>query len=224
MQPSQPTPLDTATRLRPAHDDDVAAVAAVWESGWSDGHRGHVPVELEAHRTRSAFTRLAGNRIANTVLAVDNGVVVGFIVVADDELEQMYVAASHRGLGVADLLISHAEAIIGERYATCWLAVASGNARARRFYERSGWIDAGPLDYRAEIDGGHIEVPTHRYEKQIASPQRSPRSRRSRISTARSRTAERSLSLRMAASGRAMRWFVASASALRARKSQYREV
>ena len=27
----------------------------------------------------------------------------------------MYVAASHRGLGVADLLIRHAEAIIGER-------------------------------------------------------------------------------------------------------------
>jgi ribosomal protein S18 acetylase RimI-like enzyme len=91
----------------------------------------------------------------------------------------MYVASSHRGRGVADLLISHAETIIGARYATCWLAVASGNARARRFYERSGWIDAGPLDYSAEIAGGHIKVPTHRYEKPLRD-RRGPDDRGSR--------------------------------------------
>jgi ribosomal protein S18 acetylase RimI-like enzyme len=119
MYPSQrTTPLVTEPQLRPAHHDDVAAVATVWESGWSDGHRGHVPVELEAHRTRSAFTRLAERRVANTVVAVDDGHVVGFIVVVHDELEQMYVASSHRGHGVADLLISHAQTIIGARYAT----------------------------------------------------------------------------------------------------------
>ena len=105
--------------------------------------------------------------MARTTVAVDDGAIVGFTVVTDDELEQMYVAASHRGRAVADLLIDHAEATVAERAATCWLAVAAGNVRARRFYERSGWTDAGALEYHAEVEGGHVMVSTRRYEKQL---------------------------------------------------------
>jgi hypothetical protein len=44
-----------------------------------------------------------------------------------------------------------------------WLAVASGNTRARRFYERAGWVDEGAFDYAAEGPDGSIPVPCHRY-------------------------------------------------------------
>jgi hypothetical protein len=46
-----------------------------------------------------------------------------------------------------------------------WLAVVPGNARARRFYERSGWADDGGFDYVA----GEITVPCRRYVKRVGS-------------------------------------------------------
>jgi ribosomal protein S18 acetylase RimI-like enzyme len=42
-----------------------------------------------------------------------------------------------------------------------WLAVAAGNTRARRFYERSGWIDEGPFEYAAPDSG--VRLTCHRY-------------------------------------------------------------
>lgn len=57
--------------------------------------------------------------------------------------------------------------MIARRFDTAWLSVAVGNARARRFYERSGWTDAAPIDYRAEIAGGTLPVPCRRYEKRV---------------------------------------------------------
>jgi GNAT superfamily N-acetyltransferase len=164
----QTTTTASAVTLRPAQPTDVSGVGAVWASGWADGHRGHVPIELERHRTRSGFVRLAERRVQHTTVAIDHMLVVGFVVVIGDELEQLYVAASSRGGGVAGRLIAHAEAVVAKSHSVCWLAVASGNSRARRFYERSGWSDSGPLDYSAEIDSGHITVPTRRYQKQLA--------------------------------------------------------
>jgi hypothetical protein len=44
----------------------------------------------------------------------------------------------------------------------------AGNTRARRFYERCGWPDAGPLDYAAKVPGRDtLPVPTHRYTKRL---------------------------------------------------------
>jgi ribosomal protein S18 acetylase RimI-like enzyme len=100
-------------------------------------------------------------------VATIGATVVGFVTVHDDEAEQVYVAASARGGGVANILLRHAEQVIAERYDTAWLAVVAGNARARRFYEKSGWRDAGGFDYGAEIRGGTIPVPSRRYEKRV---------------------------------------------------------
>ena len=48
-----------------------------------------------------------------------------------------------------------------------WLAVVAGNGRARRYYERQGWSDAGPLDYQAETATGPVPVPVRRYVKRL---------------------------------------------------------
>jgi GNAT superfamily N-acetyltransferase len=93
--------------------------------------------------------------------------IVGFVTVHGDELEQMYVDAATRGKGVAGALLAHGETEIAERHETAWLAVVAGNARARRFYEREGWHDAGAIDYEAEVEGGTITVPCRRYEKKV---------------------------------------------------------
>ncbi len=56
--------------------------------------------------------------------------------------------------------MAEAERRIGDAgHPTAWLAVVAGNARARRFYERSGWSDRGQFDYAAASDHGPIPVP-----------------------------------------------------------------
>lgn len=160
-----------AFTLRSATGGDVDAIATVWYAGWPDGHLGNVPDELVQHRRRlDDFVRLVTPRIATTTVAISNSV-VGFVTIHDDEVEQVYVDQSVRATGVAATLMGHAEATIAERFDMAWLAVVAGNARARRFYARQGWRDAGPFDYYAEIDGGTFSVPCHRYEKQLTSGQ-----------------------------------------------------
>ena len=99
-------------------------------------------------------------------LAVGRREVVGFVAVVEDEVEQLYVAAPCRGQGVADALLIDAERRIrGSGYESAWLAVVAGNVRARRFYERMGWVDDGQIEYLAHGEHGPIAVPAHRYRK-----------------------------------------------------------
>jgi ribosomal protein S18 acetylase RimI-like enzyme len=86
--------------------------------------------------------------------------VAGFVVVVDDEVEQVYVDRRWRGRGVAELLLRHAEAVIGQGgRRTAWLAVVAGNTRARRFYARLGWQDRGSFTYQAPDGDGHVRGP-----------------------------------------------------------------
>lgn len=153
--------------LRAAAPADSEAIAEVWHSGWRDGHIGHVPDALLPHRRIEDFRLRVPPRLPTTTVATIAGHVVGFVTVIEDEVEQVYVAAAARGTGVADALVRHGEQVVARRFDVAWLSVVAGNARARRFYERSGWHDAGPIEYRAEIAGGTIPVTCRRYEKQV---------------------------------------------------------
>lgn len=156
-------------RIRKATPADAPAVADIWNAGWPDGHLGHVPDDLVAVRTAESFRARAIQRVAETVVAEVGGSLAGFTIVVDDEVEQVYVAASHRGSGVADALLADAEARIRDGgHSRAWLAVVAGNARARRFYERRGWVDDGPVVYKAEGPNGPIDVPARRYVKDLA--------------------------------------------------------
>jgi GNAT superfamily N-acetyltransferase len=154
--------------LRPARDSDAAAVGTIWLTGWRDGHLGHVPGELVAVRTAETFVARARQRVADTTVAELDGEVAGFVMVVADEVEQVYVSAAHRGRGVAGPLLAEAgRQVAANGYDRAWLAVVPGNARARRFYEREGWTDDGPFDYRAAVGGGTVVVPCRRYTKDV---------------------------------------------------------
>jgi len=151
--------------IREATSDDVAAVVRIWHVGWADGHLGHVPPELVPHRTEEQFVSRTRNRLEDMWVAESQGQTVGFAVVKDDEVEQIYVDRTARGTGVAAMLLRKAEAEIrGAGYRRAWLAVVAGNQRARSFYSRHGWRDAGPISYLAETEAGPFAIPSHRYE------------------------------------------------------------
>ncbi len=150
--------------LRPAEPVVAEAVAAIWYAGWGDGHLGHVPDELVAIRTKESFWNRAAERVGDTTVAVVGDDVAGFVMVVGDEVEQVYVSRDHRGSGIAGVLLGEAEwQVKANGHAEAWLAVATGNARARRFYEREGWTPAGePFD---DLDFG---MPLVEYRRAIS--------------------------------------------------------
>jgi GNAT superfamily N-acetyltransferase len=161
---------DPTLALRAATPEDSEAIAVIWYRGWRDGHLGHVPETLPPHRRLVDFRARVPPRIPTTAVATTASGVVGFVTVHDDEVEQIYVAESARGGGAARALLGHAEQVIAVQFDVAWLAVVAGNERARRFYAKSGWSDAGAFDYAAEISGGTVLVPCHRYEKRLTRP------------------------------------------------------
>lgn len=140
-------------------------MAEIWCHGWREGHLGHVPDELLAARTWESFGVRAAQRIEGTVVATVDDVVAGFVMVVDDEVEQVYVTPEHRGSAVAATLLAEAERLVAVNGHE--LAVVAGNGRARRFYERNGWTDEGLFDHRAPHEDGPIHVLAHRYVKRV---------------------------------------------------------
>ena len=162
--------MDTAL-LRPATAEDAVAVAEVWHRGWHDGHAGHVPDGLTAARTLPAFRERSAAAVGVTTVAELDGRVAGFVMVVGDEVEQVFVDREHRGTGLAALLLEEAERQVARQgYDEAWLAVVSGNARARRFYERCGWVDAGDLPYEVSAAGETFVSPCRRYVRPLPQP------------------------------------------------------
>ena len=159
--------------LRRATPKDATAVADIWRSGWKDGHIGFVPQALIDVRTDASFLTRSAERVGDTTVATIDDAVAGFIMVVGDEVEQVYVDGARRGSGVADVLMADAERQVrANGHPKAWLAVAPGNERARRFYERTGWIDEGLFDYDAAVGDSTIAVPCHRYTKILEDPLR----------------------------------------------------
>jgi GNAT superfamily N-acetyltransferase len=159
-------PQGSEVEIRPAGAEDAPEVAEIWRLGWHDGHDELVPEELVAVRTPASFHERAAQRVPDTTVATVDDAVAGFVMVVGDELEQMYVSGAHRGTGVARALIAEAERKVRANGNTkAWLAVVAGNARARAFYERAGWVDEGGFDYEAATGDRIIAVPCRRYTK-----------------------------------------------------------
>ena len=161
-------PTQQHVAIRPAGFHDAATVAAIWHRGWQQGHQGNVPDELARVRTEASFGARARERVTATTVAEVDGLVAGFIMVAGDEVEQVYVDEAHRGTEVGAVLLAEAERqVLAGGHDTAWLAVVAGNRPARRFYAKHGWIDEGPFDYLAPGPEGPIPVPCRRYVKAL---------------------------------------------------------
>ena len=154
--------------IRRAEPSEISALASLWHEGWRDAHLAILPEALARVRTLEAFRErmeagLAGVRVAGAV-----GAPLGFYMLKDDELDQFYVSAEARGVGVAAELIADAEQRLRESgVETAWLACAIGNERAARFYEKNGWTRVGSFLSHFETVAGPFDLDVWRYEKRL---------------------------------------------------------
>lgn len=158
----------TATDVRPAEPDEIDHLAKVWYDGWQEAHARIVPAELTRLRTLESFRDRLAAAIARIRVIGPRGAPVGFCIVKDEELYQLFVSAPARGLGVAARLIDDGEArLAAAGVDTAWLACAIGNDRAARFYEKRGWRRVGNMINDVETSDGTFTLEVWRYEKSL---------------------------------------------------------
>jgi ribosomal protein S18 acetylase RimI-like enzyme len=161
-------PADAVPVLRPAAEADVDALAVLWHEGWRDGHLTDAPEVLLKDRTLDTFRLRTEFRLGDMTVATVDGALAGFVIVTDDEVEQVYVGRTFRGTSVAKAVLREGERRVGEQgYDEAWLAVVHGNARARAFYAREGWVDQGMQEYDVPATDPPLVWDVHRYTKRV---------------------------------------------------------
>ncbi|MFI0815199.1 GNAT family N-acetyltransferase [Streptomyces sp. NPDC021098] len=165
-------------RVREMAEADIDAVAAVRVRGWQKAYTGLMPqtyldglsVEQDAERRREFFSRGLGD-VVNLVAEDASGEVVGWscfgpyrdrdLPPGDAELYALYAHPALLGTGIGHALLTETRHRTAERrFPHLRLWVLERNHRARRFYERAGFVtDGGAVTYKVE----GAAVPEVRY-------------------------------------------------------------
>jgi GNAT superfamily N-acetyltransferase len=155
--------------VRGATGAELDQLATIWYDAWRDAHAHLLPEALTRLRTRDSFRERLQVALPNVRVVGPVGAPVGLCMIKEDELYQLFVAASARGTGAASALLADAERLLAEHgVSTAWLACAIGNDRAARFYEKCGWCRAGTVVSRLETPEGIFPLEVWRYEKALA--------------------------------------------------------
>lgn len=154
--------------VRAAKTADIAPLSRIWFEGWHLAHRDTLPAELRQYRTEASFAVRLEAALGDVRVLVRDGQAGGFALLRAHELNQLYVARALIGTGAAQTLIADAEATLRARgFDMGILNCAEGNERAIRFYERSGWANAGLVDVEVDAGGRPFPLRALRFEKRL---------------------------------------------------------
>jgi ribosomal protein S18 acetylase RimI-like enzyme len=162
------------TSVRPATREDAGAVIAIRIASWNEAYAAHLPDDAWAGYDIDAATRRLADSIdagtLHVLVAERSGAVVGYTMsgaprdedVADGtrEIYAIYVHPDAWSTGAGRALMTETISTLGDGPVVLW--VLEDNARARRFYERAGYVADGARK-DAEMPGG--PVPEVRYRR-----------------------------------------------------------
>jgi GNAT superfamily N-acetyltransferase len=158
----------TSMDVRQPDSSELDQLSRIWFDGWYEAHAHLVPAALTRVRTLESFRARLAAALPLTRVVGEPGRPLGFHMIRESELFQLFVSPEARGSGAAAALIADAESLLRARGVhTAWLACAIGNDRAARFYEKSGWRRTGTMINKAETSEGTFALEVWRYEKQL---------------------------------------------------------
>lgn len=146
--------------IRRAVASDIPDVASLYHAVWHETQAPFMPTEECELRSMPFFIDRMTTLLPTTLVAEPNGAIVAFSAWKGRLLGQIFVAASHRGSGVAaTLLIASETAMAREGTLEAELHCVVGNERARQFYKRRGWIQTGEITEKLAGPHGLVGVP-----------------------------------------------------------------
>jgi putative acetyltransferase len=131
--------MSAAFHLRPYRAEDEDGAIALWLETWQQAY----PSIDFAARVKWWRERWRGELVphAAIIVAEQAGALIGFVTIdASGYLDQLVVAPGHWGSELGNALVDEAKRLSPERIT---LLVNTDNARAIRFYERNGFVNAG---------------------------------------------------------------------------------
>ena len=153
---SEALPVVSGITVRRATAADAAAVAQVFLASFHatyDFPLAHTDDEVRGWVRETIATR-------ETWIAVDDDRVVGWMVVAPGELDQLYIAPDRLGEGFGRGLLEVAKECSPDGLSLYTFQV---NDRARRFYERNGfvadWLGDGSANEEGQPDVRYVWRP-----------------------------------------------------------------
>ena len=139
------------TAVRPATPEDARAIAEIMVETWRAAYVGVMPQEvldgLDVEERARSWKHWIGVETTRQFVAERSGFGVGFASVGpcrheeeSGEVYAIYVRPAAWGTGSGWALMDAAVEWLAERWPQAILWVAEENPRARRFYERYGWV------------------------------------------------------------------------------------
>lgn len=139
--------MSAAARIRDAVPDDAAALARIHVASRAAAMPWlpvlHGPDDVLRWMERVVLPEAARPGGAARVAEDETGAPVGYLVLRDAVVEQLYVAPERAGRGIGSLLLADAMAA---RPGGLTLRAFQGNAGALRFYARHGFREVGRTD------------------------------------------------------------------------------
>lgn len=148
----------------PADGPELDAMAiAIWRETFA---HSAPPADIEAYLAGAygpggALIRDLADPAITFRLATDAGAIVGYAKLCQPflpreditpgglQLSQLYVASTHHGAGIADALMRWTTDTARARFANAlYLTVWEENARAKRFYDKRGFVHIGDYAFK----------------------------------------------------------------------------
>ena len=139
--PDSPVEADVAgatdVSIRRYGDSDLEHVITIWLDGWASVRLPSFPVEkcrINAEHLRSSIPERV-NKGGQIYVASFQSEVVAFIVLRENNLDQLFVAPRYQRKGIAKKLLEFAREIRPRGF---WLHTFAASEDANRFYVREG--------------------------------------------------------------------------------------
>ena len=141
----------TDSTIRPARESDQGSLVPIWERSVRATHRFLTGADIEYLRPLAA-EELQNSSIDLWVLVNAIDVPLGFIGIANDWIEALFLDPVAHGQGGGRRLVAHAQALLGGALA---VDVNEQNESARAFYENLGFSVVG----RSDVDDAGRPFP-----------------------------------------------------------------